>query len=97
MGNTNAGAREIAVRALGEIHSQSQLVVPALIAALHDPAGEVQRQASLALGRYGETAKAAVPALLEILKYDRNPVDKFNAINALKAIDPEAVAEAGVK
>jgi hypothetical protein len=97
VGNTNAGAREIAVRALGEIHSQSQLVVPVLIAALHDPAKEVQRQASLALGRYGEESKAAVPALLEILKHDRNRVDKFNATNALKAIDPEAAAKAGVK
>ena len=97
VGNTNAGAREIAVRALGQIHPQSQLVVPVLIAALHDPASEVQRQAALALRRYGEKAKAAVPALLEILKHDRNRVDKFNATNALKAIDPEAAAKAGVK
>jgi len=97
VGNTNAGAREIAIKALGDIHSQSPLVVPVLIAALHDPASEVQRQASLALGRYGEKAKAAVPALLEILEHDRNRVDKFNAISALKAIDPEAAAKGGVK
>jgi hypothetical protein len=97
VGNTNAGAREIAVRALGEIHSQSQLVVPVLIAALHDPASEVQRQASLALGRYGEKAKAAVPALLEILKHDRNRVDKLTATNALRQIDPESAAKAGVE
>ena len=97
VGNTNAGAREIAVRLLGEIHSQSQLVVPVLIAALHDPASEVQRQALLALGCYGEKAKAAVPALLEILKYARNPVGKLSVVNALKRIDPEAAAKAGAE
>jgi len=93
VGNTNAGTREIAIKALGDIHSQSPLVVPVLIAALHDPASEVQRQASLALGRYGEKAKAAVPALLEIRKHDRHPWIS----SALKKIDPEVAAKAGVK
>jgi hypothetical protein len=96
VGNTNAGAREIAVRVLGEIHSQSQLVVPVLIAALHDPASAVQYEAFLALGRYGKEAKAAVPALVGMLN-DRDEVARVMAPNVLKQIDPEAAAKAGVE
>ena len=50
-----------------------------------------------ALGRYGEDAKTAVPALVAILKEERNPVSLATATAALKQIDPEAAATAGVK
>ena len=96
VGNTNAGAREIAVEALGLIHCQPQAVVPVLIEALRDPAMAVQSQALLALGRYGTEAKAAVPALLEVLKTDPDPDKRQWAAWALGQIhhEPQEVVPA---
>jgi HEAT repeat protein len=49
-----------------------------------------------ALGEYGGDANAAVPQLLEALK-DPNYSIRNSATNALKKIDPEAAAKAGIK
>lgn len=61
--NADANVRGSAFAALGEIHAQTDRVVPVLINALHDPDPTVRRYAT----------------------------------NALKQIDPEAAAKAGVK
>jgi HEAT repeat protein len=64
--------------------------------ALHDPSSYVQNAAVQQLGMFGRDAKLAVPALVEFLNASHDDVNKFNATNALKAIDPEAAAKAGV-
>jgi hypothetical protein len=83
-----------ALTALGEIHARPELVVPVLVAALRN--GDDSRvYAEAALGDFGEDAKTAVPSLLELLKNEQPP--RNFAAEALKRIDPEAAARAGVK
>ena len=51
---------------------------------------------ALALWSFGTNGKPAVAALVELLS-DTNQDVSFAATNALKAIDPEGAARAGVK
>ncbi len=83
-----------ALNALGEIHAQPELVVPVLVKALHIR-DDSRVAAESALGGFGAAAKAAVPSLVELLN-DEMPPRSF-AASALKRIDPEAAARAGVK
>jgi HEAT repeat protein len=48
------------------------------------------------LGNFGPNAQQAIPALLQLLS-DLDVAVRFTATNALKKIDPEAAAKAGVK
>jgi len=81
--------------ALGHIHSEATIVVPALIKSLHDPEGFVCVRAAVALGEFGTNADAAVPALIDWLK-DTNR-EPGAAIHALKQIDAKAAATAGIR
>jgi hypothetical protein len=83
-----------ALIALGEIHAQPELVVPVLVTALRNR-DESRVAAEAALGDFGAAAKAAVPSLVELLN-DELPPRNF-AAEALKRIDSEAAAQAGVK
>lgn len=67
--------------------------VPALIEALEDNNFYVRQRAAFALHDIGPGAKEAVPALLERFKKEKLQW----AANALKRIDPDAAAEAGIK
>src|SRR5437867_1416882 len=91
--NTNWVVRAQAVEALGKIHAEPALVVPVLTKFLNDPDLATRQRAAVALGSYGEDAKSAVPALVKA-------VDDLGimwlATKALRAIDPEAAAGAGV-
>lgn len=90
--NTNSGVREVAVSALANMHSHSEVVVPALIKAMHDPAPAVQFQAFRGLGRFGDEAKGAVPDLFQILTNDVRLDNRCNAAQALRRIaNPEAL------
>jgi HEAT repeat protein len=84
-------------------------LVPTLIALLKDKEPEARSWAALCLGIIGPAAKDAVPTLLPLLQ-DNSEIELrfFNgdkvkgkisevAAGALKAIDPEAAKEAGVK
>jgi HEAT repeat protein len=66
--------------------------VPALVEALKGESGYERRRAALILARIGPDARAAVPALIQLLKGE----DAAEAALALKRIDPEAAAKAGV-
>lgn len=92
--NSDFSIRFNALTALGEIHAQSELVVPVLVAALRNR-DESRVAAEASLGDFEEDAKAAVPSLLELAK-DEQPPRSF-AAEALKRIDPDAAARAGVK
>jgi HEAT repeat protein len=71
--------------------------MPVLISALHDPNQMVQSQAVLTLGEWGPNARIAVPALVDCLNASNGFPVRSEVIDALKKIDPEAVAKAGVK
>jgi HEAT repeat protein len=94
--NADRNIRFQAILALGKIHAEPERFVPALTTALHDTDSNVRSLALGLLGRFGLDAKPAVPALIESLN-DRDTVIRRYATNALKAIDPEAAAKAGIK
>jgi HEAT repeat protein len=84
------------LRAIGEIHAQPKLAVPPIMTCLTNLSTPTRIIAIRALGEYGGDANAAVPQLLEALK-DPNYSIRNSATNALKKIDPEAAAKAGIK
>jgi HEAT repeat protein len=93
--NTDSQVRQNAVWALGKIRSEPDRVLPVLIGTLHAPDSAVQICGVMALEEFGPDAKRAVPALVELL--NDPSLDLRNVTNAIKAIDPEAAAKAGVK
>jgi len=93
--DSDPGVRGGAALALGHIHSETSTVVPALIKSLHDGEVFVRAQAAAALGKFGTYGKPAVGPLVELL--GETTQDARNAVSkALRAIDPEAAAKAGV-
>jgi hypothetical protein len=92
--NRSDGLDEAAIRALGNIHSDPDVVIPLLIPYLTNDA--VNDQAAIALGKYGRLAMEAFPKIVPLLKA-RDKEARWAAAVALKQIDPEAAAKAGVK
>lgn len=90
----DAPVRGTAVSALGEIGCEPDVVIPALIACLGDD--DVNDEAAEALGKFGSLAKAAVPKLIPLLKVPDKDLHTA-VVEALRKIDPEAAAKAGVK
>jgi HEAT repeat protein len=93
--------RNNAVVALGHFGAEAKiavatLVVPVLTNAVHDSSLRVRFSAIQSHGMCGQDAKLAVPALLELLNDSEADV-RGSATNALKQVDPEAAAKAGVK
>jgi HEAT repeat protein len=91
--NADSQTRCNAIFALGKIHADPDRVVPALTNTLQDSYAAARIDALIALEHFGPDAKLAVPALVEFLKSDYTT----RSSSALKAIDPEAAARAGVK
>jgi HEAT repeat protein len=81
-----------ACRALGRIHSQPELAVPALVrCATTDASNFVRQTAFEALAEFGADARAAKPALTEFIRTNTFDIHlKFAAEAALKSIDPSA-------
>jgi len=90
--DTDDSVRVNALWALGEIRPDPHLTIPVLVAGLDDADFLVRENAARTIGRYGPEAEAAVPALLRTLA-----TNSAAAGWALKKIDPEAAAKAGVK
>jgi HEAT repeat protein len=63
--NGNDDQAFAAVMALGQIHADSQAVVPALISLVHGRNGGVAQMAIEALGKFGPSAKDAIPVLMQ--------------------------------
>jgi HEAT repeat protein len=95
MNDPNKYARFGTTVTLMRIHEDAALVVPVLITNLTE-SNVILPTTILALASFGDRAKPAVPALLRFLG-DKNDFVREAATNALKAIDPEAAAKAGVK
>jgi HEAT repeat protein len=82
-----------AAEALWKVSGDAGRAVLALVARLGDPA--VRHAAVQALNRIGQGAKAAVPALLAALK-TKDRLFRESVVMALRKIDPEAAAKAGL-
>jgi HEAT repeat protein len=86
-----------AAAALVQVQADPELVIPALIDCLIDPDGHGRPDVVEALGEFGPKAKAAVPLLVKLLE-DHSSKEIVRAVpQALRKIDPEAAARAGVK
>jgi HEAT repeat protein len=72
------------------------MVITALTEALNDKVPFIRQMAAEALRMSGPAAQSAVPSLVKCVD-DENPDVKSSVADALKAIDPEAAAKAGVK
>ena len=86
-----------AATALVKIQADPDQVIPRLIPCLIDRQGRGRPDVVEALGEFGPKARAAVPVLIKLLA-DRSSKDIVAAVPiALKQIDPDAAAKAGVK
>jgi HEAT repeat protein len=83
-----------AAEALWRVSGDATRTVPALTARLGDP--DVRAVAAQALCRIGPPAKAAVPALLAAAKI-KDRLFHESVVMALRRIDPNAAAAAGVR
>ncbi len=86
--------RCISLKMMGLLKADAAEVVPLLVEALKEDT-LVRLFAAEALADLGPAAKAAVPALLEVAQAP-GASTRWNAIDALKRIDPEAVKKAGL-
>ncbi|MGO8926583.1 MAG: HEAT repeat domain-containing protein [Limisphaerales bacterium] len=91
---SDVGLHEAAIRALGSIRSDPDVVIPLLIPYLTND--DLNDEAAFALGNYGRLAKVAVPKIIPLLNAKDNEA-RAAARVALKKIDPEAAVKAGVK
>ncbi len=83
--------------ALVKMQTDPGVAVPALIPCLVTDDGRGRTDVVEALAEYGSKARAAVPILVKLLT-DRSSKEIIIAVpRALKQIDPEAAARAGVK
>jgi HEAT repeat protein len=92
--NSNIEIRQTAVLTIFSINSKPDFVVPAITKSLQDADLSVRWNTAILLGDFGERAKSAVPALTNALK-DQSIREQVEI--ALKRIDPETAAKAGVK
>ena len=88
--------RARAANALGMLGQQPDKVVPALIELLGDKDDWARCMAAVGLDLYGDPSKPAVPALLRSLTNCSAQFRSFGT-HAVKKIDPQAAAKAGLK
>jgi hypothetical protein len=81
------GERVVAARLLQHKQGDAARVVPALIEALKDKAGDVRWSAAIGLGYYGAQARDAIPAL-QAAQHDRDGRVREAARVAISRIDP---------
>jgi HEAT repeats len=91
VGNSNTGARQAAVRVLGQLRLDGPVTVPALMRCLHET--ELRGHAIFALHEFGPDARSAVPALIEVLDDTKNncALRRMSAMT-LGKIGPDAKA-----
>jgi HEAT repeat protein len=83
--DTNDYAWAQSLYALGEIHSESAMVVPMLTKLLHGPLPSARGVALIDLGKFGTDARPATSAILELLR-DQNVYVRHHALHALSRI-----------
>ena len=94
--SNDRAVRAPAAKALGDIQCQPETIIPLLTSYLEDPEDEVPVAAVEALGEFGALSRSAFPRMIPLLK--NHDKDLQHALrSALKQIDPEEAAKAGVK
>ncbi|HZV33342.1 MAG TPA: HEAT repeat domain-containing protein [Verrucomicrobiae bacterium] len=96
----NVAVRAQAAQTLGFLgRDESENVLPALMQLLDDKNENIQHAGALGLYALGQKAKPAIPKLLAMLAKtnSNNPDDIFVLEFAIKGIDPDAAAKAGIK
>jgi HEAT repeats len=88
-------SRACAFTALGRIHSESEMVVPAMIETAKETNSELRRVMVENVGLLGKDAKPAVGTLVELLN-DPDMRVRAAASNSLAEIDEDAAKKAGV-
>lgn len=81
-----AALRGFSAQDLGVICVSSEIVVPALIKCLKDEDMRVRFEAIRALGKYGNRAQSAIPAIKQMLAEDPNQTLRSFATNTLQVI-----------
>jgi HEAT repeat protein len=89
--------RRMSMNALGPMGRHAAPAIPALIAEAANRDPETQDVAVMALGQIGPPAKEAVPVLIEVYRQDGDKYSRMFAADALRRIDPQAAAAAGVR
>jgi RNA polymerase sigma factor (sigma-70 family) len=88
--------RARAVWALANIKSEPAIVLPALANCMNDTDAYVRQNVVSVILAYGEAARSTVPFLLKAIN-DQEPQVRELARFALRKIDPETAANAGIK
>jgi hypothetical protein len=83
------------LNALGKIHADPSNAVPVLITFLKNSDAGTRRRAVIGLQAYGLNARSAVPDLFNLLGDESEAVRK-HAADAIRAIDNDAAAKAGL-
>ncbi len=83
------------LRSLGALHSNAEVAVPALVAALNSTNHSFD--VALTLEASGAAARPAVPALIEYFHREENPNLRGTIRRIIEEIDPEAAIKAGIK
>jgi HEAT repeat protein len=89
--SSDSGIHEPAIKSLGRIHSQPDIVIPFLIKYLSDD--DLDDEAASALGGFGSEARPAVPQIIPLLHADDDDA-QMAAHDALLKIDPVAFTNA---
>jgi HEAT repeat protein len=80
-----------AIKSLGAIHSEPEVVIPLLTKYLDD--NQLNDEAAMALGDFGSLARPAIPKIIPLLRAADKDA-RVAAAKALKQIDPAAYASA---
>lgn len=96
LSDRDATMQYMAASSLGQIHARPDIAVPALIKNLSSTDPLLRGTILISLGLFEGKALEALPVIMVALK-DPDPLVRQSAGFALKQIDPEAAAKAGVK
>ena len=90
-------ARDAGLRALGALHLNAEVAVPALTTALESTNHLFAFDVAVTLQAYGAGARPAIPALIDYFGREEDPNLRGTIRRVIDQIDPEAAAKAGIK
>jgi HEAT repeat protein len=98
LNDADTDVQAASIHSLGWFAREPETIIPILIDRAQNATNViwVRRAALEALGNYGTRAKSAAPVLLQCFQNQGSEIRSFTA-RALRLIDPEAAAKAGVK